>query len=226
MVGKVERGSWRFVVGILVVLGGSGGATPLFGQTGPVQGLEPRLSLTIQVCSNTRISKQTLDEAKEEAGRILRQSEVETVWLDCRPEGEKAQTQPDASQATRQYFSLVILKQALPERRLHDETLGFAVPCPELDGPCRAFVFYPRVRLLAAESNVSTNLILGHVMAHELGHLLLGSYHAPAGIMQAKWDGRDLQRASWKILGFTPQQRELIRAKIRMREGAAQVSSR
>ena len=117
MLGKVERRSWRFVVGILVVLGGS------------------------------RISKQTLDEAKEEAGRILRQSEVETVWLDCRPEGEKSQTQPDASQATRQYFSLVILKQALPERRLHDETLGFAVPCPELDGPCRAFVFYPRVGL-------------------------------------------------------------------------------
>jgi len=226
MVRKAEgRGRW-LIVGALVVLWVSGRVACIFAQTDSVQGPKPRLTLTIKVCNNAGISGRTLDEAKEEAGRILRQAEVETIWLDCRPVGVEAQTPPHTSQATRQYFSLVILKQALPERPLHDETLGFAVPCPELDGPCRAYVFYPRVKELAADSNTSTNYILGHVMAHELGHLLLGPAHAPAGIMRAKWDRRDLQRAVWKQLGFAPKQSELIRANVLARKNAAQISSR
>jgi hypothetical protein len=52
-------------------------------------------------------------------------------------------------------------------------------------------------------------------MAHEIGHLLLGSNsHSATGIMRAQWSRKDLQRASLEILRFTPAQAERIRADV------------
>ena len=55
-----------------------------------------------------------------------------------------------------------------------------------------ASVFYERVKDLAWGADKDGNeipLILGNVIAHEVGHLLLGTNsHSPAGIMCANWD--------------------------------------
>jgi len=47
-----------------------------------------------------------------------------------------------------------------------------------------AFVFYHRVEEESRNGISSTSTILGHIMAHELGHLLLGEdSHSADGIM-------------------------------------------
>jgi predicted HD phosphohydrolase len=62
--------------------------------------------------------------------------------------------------------------------------------------------------------------ILACVIAHEIGHLLLGpNSHSPTGIMKAKWSADELRGAGWGRLLFTPQQAELIRAEVRARSG-------
>jgi hypothetical protein len=56
---------------------------------------------------------------------------------------------------------------------------------------------------------------LGHVMAHEMGHLLLPQYsHSARGLMRAQWSREDLELAQYGRLGFTPEQTRLIRLKI------------
>ena len=59
--------------------------------------------------------------------------------------------------------------------------------------------------------------ILGHVIAHELGHLLAWETHSPSGIMRADWNSADLRDAACGQLRFTIQQAEIIRAEIRRR---------
>ena len=73
---------------------------------------------------------------------------------------------------------------------------------------CYSDVFYDRVAELHADWNVGLADILGNVMAHELGHLLLGSNsHAGAGIMRAHWQGEELRRVSRSGLWFTNERR-------------------
>jgi len=71
-----------------------------------------------------------------------------------------------------------------------------------------------RIETLAADGDASLPDILGHAMAHEIGHLLLGPSHSPAGIMRAEWTRKDLESAARNELSFTPQQMELLRASV------------
>ena len=50
-------------------------------------------------------------------------------------------------------------------------------------------------------------MILGCVIAHELGHLLLGSNsHSDEGIMQPRWDPNQVRQLMMGTLLFTPEQ--------------------
>jgi hypothetical protein len=56
-------------------------------------------------------------------------------------------------------------------------------------GGLLAYVFYSRIVDQARAGYLSAALLLGHVIAHELGHLLLGSdNHTVQGIMAPVWD--------------------------------------
>jgi hypothetical protein len=88
-----------------------------------------------------------------------------------------------------------------------------------------ASVFFDRVETLAEGGVASPSEILGHVTAHEIGHLLLGSgQHSTVGIMRGRWNQEDLRRASQGSLLFTAQQSKLIRAGVRARTAVAEVA--
>ena len=58
--------------------------------------------------------------------------------------------------------------------------------------------------------------LLGHVIAHEMGHLLLPSgAHSAAGLMRPIWDLAQVQAADQGALTFTPDQAGLIREHLR-----------
>ncbi len=60
--------------------------------------------------------------------------------------------------------------------------------------------------------------ILADVIAHEIGHLLLGANsHSPTGIMMGEWSPEELRGAAWGRLRFTPHQAELLRAEVQSR---------
>jgi hypothetical protein len=53
--------------------------------------------------------------------------------------------------------------------------------------------------------------LLGHVMAHEMGHLLLPyGAHSIAGLMRPAWDRSQVRAAAEGLLTFTPDQAALI----------------
>jgi hypothetical protein len=54
-------------------------------------------------------------------------------------------------------------------------------------------VFWHEIDLMAVDSKIRPAALLGHVAAHEIGHLLLGSRsHAVSGIMKANWRLKEL----------------------------------
>jgi hypothetical protein len=105
--------------------------------------------------------------------------------------------------------------RVVPQSRLStNEVFGVAFLSAEGTG-CYSDVFYDRAMELHANWNVDLADILGNVMAHELGHLLLGSNsHASMGIMRAHWQGEDLRRLSRGNLLFTNEQADQMRGKV------------
>jgi hypothetical protein len=70
-------------------------------------------------------------------------------------------------------------------------TLG-AVFTPHQPGSLlyRASVFWHQIESFAVAARIPSATLLGDVIAHEIGHLLLGSgAHAASGIMKANWRG-------------------------------------
>jgi hypothetical protein len=83
-----------------------------------------------------------------------------------------------------------------------------------------ANVYADRTRELADRREFE--VILGWVIAHELGHLLLGEHgHAAAGIMHARWRARDLKPSGQAAMLFLPGEGKRIRAQVRARAAAA-----
>jgi hypothetical protein len=65
-----------------------------------------------------------------------------------------------------------------------------------------AYAFYDRVQRIAEEHGLG-HALLGNVLAHEVGHLLLGSKsHSVSGIMAAHWNGEELRRVSEGTMFF------------------------
>jgi len=69
-----------------------------------------------------------------------------------------------------------------------------------------------------AEVKLSLPQILGNVIAHELGHLLLGANsHTPQGLMRAHWSRDQLLATDLSQLRFSDQQCRQIRNSVATR---------
>lgn len=80
-------------------------------------------------------------------------------------------------------------------------------------------IFYVRVIRTGAKKLVS--VILGHVMAHEITHVLEGiPRHSDMGLMKAQWRAQDYYQMSRRPLPFAPIDAEMVRAHF-VREAAA-----
>ena len=84
---------------------------------------------------------------------------------------------------------------------LHPDAYGVTYVVRETNRGWLATVFSDRIDQAAERVGVEPGTLLGLVMAHEVGHLLLGSgYHGEAGLMRADWPDALLTRtAEWKF---------------------------
>jgi hypothetical protein len=77
-------------------------------------------------------------------------------------------------------------------------------------------IFYDR--LLGSEGAVRVEY-LGHVLAHEIAHMLqYTARHSAGGVMKAHWDSPDLARMKERPLAFTKLDVELIQAGLAKRQ--------
>jgi hypothetical protein len=75
-----------------------------------------------------------------------------------------------------------------------------------------AYALYGRIQDLALTTGTDPGILLGHVIAHEIGHLLLPyDSHAESGLMRAGWDTQQALRARTGSLTFTSQEAVLMR---------------
>ena len=125
---------------------------------------------------------------------------IDVRWVDCndRISGQKHATSevcltpPNSDEVIVRFVSAPNTAHTRsgarqPRRRLCRHRRGTRLSG---DGLCRS-----RRRSMARAANLDTGTLLGRVMAHEIGHLLLGTaMHRPSGLMRAEWSTTLLAR--------------------------------
>jgi hypothetical protein len=83
-----------------------------------------------------------------------------------------------------------------------------------------ATIFVDRVEWLAGQAGADAPAVLGFALAHEIGHLLLGTNtHGTSGIMRALWSRSELQHANAKDWVFSRDEAARMRASLDRRKG-------
>lgn len=167
--------------------------------------------VTIRIYSDVHIAPQTQGQAEQEAARIFHQAAIEITWIDC----EAATTARDPRCHIAPDAKHLVIRIVAKASSAADFIFGMAF-LSETDGyGVYSDVFFGSLEKLHQESGASLGRILGHVMAHEVGHLLLGSKaHTNIGIMQPHWYAEQLGAISRGSLFFTPEQATLMQKRL------------
>jgi hypothetical protein len=76
-------------------------------------------------------------------------------------------------------------------------------------------VFFDRVMEFSKVQQLPAALVMGTVVAHEIGHVLLGNPgHSSEGLMRAAWRTGDWQRAATGPLLFSKHESDTMHATI------------
>ena len=186
----------------------------------PAQTPKPESKIQVFVYNYAGVSSETLARAEREAARIYSRTGIETEWLDCPLTPDQAAQFPACQlQPSPARLALRILSRPMAERiGLSQATFGSAL-LPEDGGfGMTAQVCAHCCEELAKGDQTLHAAVLGHVMAHELGHLLLGiGSHGATGLMHVPWHHKELENVAQGSLLFTSSEGEKMRRQVSAR---------
>jgi hypothetical protein len=142
------------------------------------------LTIDLQMRNDARVPAHVLEKSLDEVTRIFTGAGLAVRWTETTPR-----------------FTVHIVKEVLGYARASSPVMGVAQ------------VFFRQVQDFARTYRVDLSTMLAHVIAHEIGHLLLpGNAHSSTGVMQAGWDKALVHDAARGSLTFTESQAARIRA--------------
>jgi hypothetical protein len=196
----------------------------LLGIAGSTWAGEIAETIAVEVHDYADVAPATLAAATEEASRVLRRAGIEVQWTIAPASRVVA---GGAETGIPEPLTVVMLapRHAAPVRS--HSVLGYAVLPADGSYGVSAGVRYAAVERQVHETTASLPQVLGYVIAHELGHLLLGSNdHAGWGVMAAQLSGAYFDKAAQGTLAFASDEAERLRAGIRSRRALARSLAR
>jgi hypothetical protein len=138
--------------------------------------------------------------AKMTVQPILHAAGIELDWREC---GRSASTSEGPTCEQLIDRAVVVMRIAATGLHPNESALGYSLIDPSHHRGTLVTIFANRVERMAARAHVDAGTLLGRTMAHEIGHVLLGtSQHSSTGLMRGHWYDHELQRnlaADWVL---------------------------
>jgi hypothetical protein len=194
-----------------------------FGAMGPARQIaaaaSPDAGRKISICvfNYAHVELKTLAAAGAIVSRIFAKVGVETDVVEV---AEGVELSPCESPAL---FVVIYTREMAEVLHLPANVLGLAPGTAEEYDPAHernvVYVFHHIADQLIRKQDIADKAaILGHAMAHEIGHILLHmNQHSHAGIMQANWDRKYMEAMTMGGLTFDSNESARIRAEVRRR---------
>jgi len=153
--------------------------------------------MTVSVCTRGPLDPRVELGAEAAAAALFHSMDIEIVWAQC-------EAGLEGDDAVQQHWFTLRFRDGRPfiKPAAGNDTLGEAFLEAD-EGGFIVEVYYQAVKTLAADKDVELTTLLGFVIAHELGHLLLGRAHAAHGVMRAAWDRTELEAIRHGCMKFS-----------------------
>jgi hypothetical protein len=157
------------------------------------------------------VDRKALQQGLKFAAMILRSTGVELLTVDCSLDASQAAPPCSGFTGPSQISIRLIRRPQKGAGEIGCQKLGFADQLDTTPGSGVVYLFGDRIETAARDQRVPLQDVLGVVITHEIGHLLIAPGHADRGIMRSQLEAGEWRKASQGMLGFTPRQAEIIR---------------
>ena len=169
--------------------------------------------LTVSVFDDAAVPPAVLSVAQDRAALIMHRAGISVAWIDCGTPGHRPPNAGCSAISFPQHLSVRLVSHA---SLTAEDIFGQSFQDARGEGNY-AVVYFRTLQSSKAAKRLNSGELLGHVVAHELGHLLLGLHsHSATGLMSAMWQATELLQASQGNLFFTAEEGGLIRSRYLM----------
>jgi len=156
----------------------------------------------VRICLGSGGNAATINQGKAAATQILKQASIRLEW------------RMTESECTTAGGGVVVTVSRATPAALHPDALAYALPYERT----HIVLFYDRVLNSVGANTVPA--LLGHVLAHEIVHILQGvTEHSASGMMKERWTSQDFANMRRGRLRLTQNDLDLIDRGLRWRAG-------
>lgn len=139
-----------------------------------------------------------LDRAEATVNELLQEAGIDSRWRNCRTQSGPSSQSTDSCADVLNASEVIVRIVRTPRVITDVEVLGYShVDAYRRQGTL-ATVFADRIRALAAALRSDEGTLLGRAIAHEVGHLLLGTHeHSETGLMRGAWNTVSRHQFDW-----------------------------
>jgi hypothetical protein len=182
------------------------------------QAENPKIRLRLYDLAGMRTSDAAA--AVRQAATIFRAAGIELEWRAGDPSAPEAHLLDESAPAVDNPLPEVISVRVVPNAgpKVPIEVLGRALPFSR--SGAQITLFLDHLRFQASQCDIAAPDLLGYVLAHELGHVLLRPGVVPdisIGLMGGVWGRREFDRINHGALKFTRSEVIIIRRALKDR---------
>jgi len=181
--------------------------------------------ITIRTYDNTSLSSADQLSAIATATTILETAGLDVEWRACNAAFVRASDDLCVAPLGRNELALRLVMLPPSPNTSGDVALGYSLVDTRARGGSLATVYVDRVSGLAHTCSIDVRILLGRTIAHEIGHLLVGTTkHSARGLMRAVWSAEALRRSSAGDWLFTAREGRVMRDAVRTRAARQRAS--
>ena len=175
------------------VLAASGFSSPAVASAAQREG-----TIVVHVDNYAGVPAKDLTKAELIADRVYDAIGVRVIWVH-----EEASDDPPGLRVHLRLLSRDMADRKISKERIPDDVLGQAIPASQC-----AYILFHRIPHVAVQEGHDYRRVLGLVVAHELGHIVLPTEgHSETGVMNR----HVYLRSKYNLVYFTNEQGEAIR---------------
>jgi hypothetical protein len=166
----------------------------------------------VAICNTSGLPETVVSHAKKEIVLVFSAARADIRWVDC-------VEVPTAKAELGNQLFVVRLRGDGPRstsRNVALDMMGRAYTNERGSGTL-ADAYLPSINMCAEQNSVERASLLGLVISHELGHLLLGPGHVPSGLMYGTWKSHETEAIRKRWLRFDSQQAAIIQGELEKR---------
>ena len=169
----------RWTLTVMVIVGLAGTARAARAQADPISPTDQgQPTIVLHVINYAALSRDVLDETMARVASVYKVIGVRTVWVESERTAEERHNSP-------LHLSILLLSRDMADRKISAEGLKDGVFGQAHQPSGRASIFCERIATMPGAPTYFP-IPLGDVIAHEVGHLVLGTNsHSRSGIMRA-----------------------------------------